>query len=288
MEPPVSKRDQSPPNFNYSDVKASTPSTKRRDVSPSQPDQRPPLPDLLRLRDDTAMPLYLQLEEQLGVLIEKGTLPVGAVLPAERQLAQSLGLSRATVQRAYATLRQRKLLSAQGRRGFVIQGPGPRLHPGMDRLKGFTEEMRLLGKTPSSRILERTIVSDRSIASLFNLPSPARFLKLVRIRSGDDVPLSREVAWYNLGAAPALETGDLSGSVYAFLADHCGKPLIYCDQTVEAATPDPAECEIFGFTHPIPCLLIKRSSYTHGNVMMEYVEGLFRGDAYSYRLRLGT
>jgi GntR family transcriptional regulator len=48
------------------------------------------------------------------------------------------------------------------------------------------------------------------------------------------------------------------------------------------------ECEIFGFTQPLPCLLIKRRSYTHGEVMMEYVEVLFRGDAYSYRLKLGT
>jgi GntR family transcriptional regulator len=234
------------------------------------------------------MPLYQQLEQQLEALIRDGTLAVGTVLPAERQLAESLGLSRATVQRAYSALRQRQILSAQGRRGFLIKGIGPRLHPGMDRLKGFTEEMRLLGKTASSRILERKVVHDRSIASIFGLPSPTPFLKLVRIRYGDGVPLSREMAWYNLAVAPALESSDLSGSVYAFLAEQCGTPLIYCDQTVEATTPNEEECEIFGFSKPVPCLLIKRQSYTHGNVMMEYVEGLFRGDAYSYRLRLGT
>ncbi|MGF9764381.1 GntR family transcriptional regulator [Microvirga sp. 0TCS3.31] len=246
------------------------------------------LTDLVRLRSDTAMPLYQQLEQQLENLIRDGTLPAGTVLPAERQLAESLGLSRATVQRAYHTLRQRDLVTAQGRLGFLIQGSSPRLHPGMDRLKGFTEEMRLLGKVPSSRILERKVVSDRSIASIFGLPSPARFLKLVRVRYGDGVPLSREVAWYNLSAAPDLEHGDLSGSVYAFLAERCGMPLIYCDQTVEATMANEEECEIFGFAQPIPCLLIKRRSYTHGEVMMEYVEGLFRGDTYSYRLRLGA
>ncbi len=234
------------------------------------------------------MPLYQQLEQQLEALITDEVLPAGTVLPAERQLAESLGLSRATVQRAYSGLRQRKLLVAQGRRGFLIQGAGPQLHPGMDRLKGFTEEMRLLGKVPSSRILERQVVSDRSIASIFGLPSPASFLKLVRVRYGDDIPLSREVAWYNLTAAPDLEHSDLSGSVYATLAERCGAPLVYCDQTIEATTPNPEECEIFGFTKPAPCLLIKRWSYTHGNVMVEYVEGLFRGDAYSYRLRLGA
>jgi GntR family transcriptional regulator len=234
------------------------------------------------------MPLYQQLEQQLEALIKGGTLPAGTVLPAERQLAESLGLSRATVQRAYNTLRQHKLVAAQGRHGFLVQDTDPKLHPGMDRLKGFTEEMRLLGKSASSRILERTVVSDRSIASIFGMPSPAPFLKLVRVRYGDDVPLSREVAWYNLTEAPALEHSDLSGSVYAFLAERCGTPLIYAEQTVEATTPTSEECEIFGFSQPVPCLLIKRRSYTNGNVMMEYVEGLFRGDAYSYRLRLGT
>jgi GntR family transcriptional regulator len=234
------------------------------------------------------MPLYQQLEQQLESLISSGRLPVGTVLPAERQLADELGLSRATVQRAYNTLRQRELVQAQGRRGSVVQAVGPKLHPGMDRLKGFTEEMRLLGKVPSSRILERRVESDRSIASIFGLPSSARFLKLVRIRLGDGVPLSRETAWYNLAAAPALEQADLSGSIYAALAELCGQPLVYAEQAIEAALPTAAECAIFGLPEPIPCLLLKRSSYGQRDVMIEYVEGLFRGDAYSYRLRLGV
>jgi GntR family transcriptional regulator len=83
----------------------------------------------------------------------------------------------------------------------------------------------------------------------------------VRVRLGDGVPLTYEVAWYSLSAAPDLAHADLSGSVYALLAERCGQPLTYCDQTIEAVTPDEPECEIFGFTEPIPCLLIKRRSY---------------------------
>ena len=265
----------------------STAQASKPGAAPSKPDgDRPSLLGLLRLRDDTAMPMYQQLEEQLHALIESGALPAGTTLPAERQLAESLGVSRVTVQRCYQVLRQRNLLSAQGRRGSIIQGRGPRLHPGMDRLKGFTEEMRELGREPSSLILEQKVVSDRSIASIFELPSPAQFLKLVRVRRGDGVPLSREVAWYNLTAAPGLATADLSRSVYAYLSEQCGLPLTHCDQTIEAATPTKQECEIFGFSEPVPCLLIKRRSYARDDLMMEYVEGLFRGDTYSYRLKL--
>ncbi len=247
----------------------------------------PSLPTLLKLRDDTAMPIYQQLEEQLHALIVNGTLPVGATLPAERQLAERLGVSRATVQRSYNTLRQRNLLAAHGRRGSIVQGTEPRHETGMDRLKGFTEEMRELGRVASADVLEQRVVTDRSIASIFGLPSTAEFLKLTRIRRGDDLPMSYETAWYNHAIAPALATADLEeASVYAYLKEYCGVPLIQCEQTIEAASPTPAECEVFGFSEPVPCLLIKRRSFTRGDIMVEYVEGLFRGDAYTYRLNL--
>lgn len=231
------------------------------------------------------MPLYRQLERQIGDLIERGELPPGTTLPAERKLAEELKISRTTVQHCYAALRRRRLVGAHGRAGFIVEGE--RIQPGMERLKGFTEEMRELGRTASSRILEQEVVADRLIASLFGLPSTAQFLRLVRVRYGDDVPLSREVAWYDLGAAPDLARRDLSGSVYQSLRD-CGAALTTCEQTIEATQPDETECAIFGFDEPLPCLLIKRRSFTAEGRMMEYVEGLFRGDAYAYRLKLSV
>jgi GntR family transcriptional regulator len=250
------------------------------------PADRPSIMTYLRLRDDTAMPLYQQLEEQLLALIETGILSVGTILPAERQLAESLGVSRVTIQRAYIALRQRQLLISQGRKGFVVRGVGDQIRPGMDRLKGFTEEMRELGKVPSSKILDRRVVQDRSISSIFGLPSTAPLLRLTRVRCGDDIPMSREIAWYNLAAAPALEEANLSGSVYACLAEKCGARLVKCEQTIEATTPTQQECELFAFDEPVPCLLIKRHSFAGDGQMIEYVEGLFRGDMYSYRLKL--
>jgi GntR family transcriptional regulator len=251
-------------------------------------DERPSVLSLLRLRGDTAMPLYRQIESQLRELILSGSLPPGVILPAERQLADSLGVSRVTVQRAYAELSDNEFLVPRGRSGFLVRRPPEPVRPGMDRLKGFTEEMRELGKIPSSRILDRAVTQDRSIASIFGLPSTAPFLRLTRVRSGDGVPMSREVAWYNIRAVPALETGDLSGSVYAFLGGHPNGRLVRCEQTVEATMPTADECEIFAFERPLPCLLIKRHSYNQDSVMIEYVEGLFRGDVYRYRLNLSA
>lgn len=241
---------------------------------------------LLRLRKDTAMPLYQQIEEQIAALIANGRIEIGATLPAERQLAEALGVSRATVQQSYGRLRDRKLIRGHGRLGSIVQaGAEAPLSPGMDRLKGFTQEMRDLGREPSARILEHAVISDRSIASLFELHSDAQFLRLVRVRSGDGVPLALESAWYSLDAAPQVAGYDPQASIYGQLLRD-GLPLAYCDQAIEATMPTPSECEIFGFDNPVPSLLIKRRSYTRAGTMVEYVEGMFRGDAYTYRLRL--
>jgi GntR family transcriptional regulator len=184
-------------------------------------------------------------------------------------------------------LRERRLIRAHGRNGSIVEGDGARLLPGMDRLKGFTQEMQELGRKASTRILEQAVVRDRQIASIFNLPSTAPLLKLVRIRYGDDTPLSYETAWYSLDVAPFLANAEITGSIYALLAQR-GAGLAFCDQTIEAALPNEAESAIFGFETPVPCLLIKRRSYVRTELMVEYVEGLFRGDAYTYRLRLNA
>ena len=65
-----------------------------------------------------------------------------------------------------------------------------------------------------------------------------------------------------------------------------GLRLIRNEQSIEAATPTEKECAIFDFPAPVPCLLIKRRTYDEEGRMIDYVEGLFRGDTYAYRLRM--
>ncbi|MDR4305459.1 GntR family transcriptional regulator [Chelatococcus sambhunathii] len=241
----------------------------------------------LRLNADTARPNYLQLEQQIGDMILSGELAKGDTLPPSRKLAVELGLSRATIQKCYDSLRRAGLLSAHGRLGFIIEGGPDKIKPRMERLKGFTEEMRELGKSASSRVLQQAIVRDRSVASIFGVPSDSALLLLVRVRYSDGLAMSKETAWYDVSAAPGLADKDLSGSVYQLLGEQ-GVGLVHCEQTIEASEPDEEECDIFGFEEPRPCLLIKRRSYDKDERLIEYVEGMFRGDAYAYRLKLSV
>lgn len=257
----------------------------------SRPDPLTPDPatqdvfDRVRLDQASSRPLYLQLTEQLRSLIDAGVLASGQNLPAERVLAERLKVSRTTVKHCYDELRSLSVLSTHGRGGTVVHAP-PRLSPELRQLKGFTQEMRELGMTPSSRLLERAVVQDRTMASVFKRPSTASFLRVVRLRLADDCPMSREVAWYDLTLAPALEGWDTHGSVYAYLQDVCRIRMGHADQSIEAVMSSEAEASVFGFDQPGPCLLFKRHTYSTHQQLVEYVEGTFRGDAYAYRLKM--
>ena len=230
-------------------------------------------------------PSYVQLGNKLSMLIETGEIAPGQSLPSERVLAEMLHLSRVTVRRAYADLRAKDYLATHGRAGVTARTP-PRLTPQLGRLKGFTDEMRELGMEPSTRLLERAVITDRTISSIFCRPSTAQFLRLVRLRLGDGIPLSREVAWYDLTAAPDLVEWNVEGSAYRFLTGRCSIALSNAEQTIEAVMSSETEAKVFEFTQSSPCLLMKRKTFSAVGQIIEYVEGTFRGDAYAYRLTL--
>jgi GntR family transcriptional regulator len=242
---------------------------------------------IARIKPDAgiAEPVYKQLLRHITEMIKSGELGDGYSLPSERALADALALSRTTVRRCYEELRNQNHINTHGRSGVTVNAPTP-INPKLGKLKGFTEEMQELGITPSTKILEHGVYHDRTIASLFNRPASAQFLRLVRLRLGDGTPLSREVAWYDLTAVPKLANWDMSGSAYQFIENQGGLSLIEGEQTIEAVISNAEEAAVFGFSQPGPCLLLKRKTYASNNLLIEYVEGTFRGDTYTYRITL--
>lgn len=265
-----------------SDVNQALPEPRLRDQASRQLST---LLQYLRIDAGSSQPLYEQLQHQLEDYLHQGTLTAGQGLPAERVLAEALGTSRTVVKRAYDYLREREMVNSRGRAGTILR-PHTRIQPEMGRLKGFTQEMQEVGMVPSTRLVSRQIVSDRTMASLFGRPSYASFLHLVRVRLANDKPMTREVAWYDLTLAPHLENWDGHGSAYDYIQQDPNLVLDWAQQSVEATMSDPPEMAEFGFFTPQPCLLLKRRTYTTNGAMAEYAEGVFRGDAYTYSLRL--
>jgi DNA-binding transcriptional MocR family regulator len=67
-------------------------------------------------------PLYMRLAERIEESIADGTLPAGAKLPPQRDLAYDIGVTIGTVGRAYALVRERGLVSGEVGRGTFVLG----------------------------------------------------------------------------------------------------------------------------------------------------------------------
>jgi DNA-binding transcriptional MocR family regulator len=89
-------------------------------------------------------PAYRGLGDAVRLLVADGRVPVGTRLPSERDLSTALGVSRTTVTRAYAELRDRGYLASRQGSGSVVELPGEAssrrretaLEPGSDQLSG--------------------------------------------------------------------------------------------------------------------------------------------------------
>ncbi|MFE9368427.1 PLP-dependent aminotransferase family protein [Streptomyces sp. NPDC006711] len=86
---------------------------------------------LVVLRRGSRTPLQQQITEQITALVRAGRLRPGDVVPASRELARQLDVSRTVVTRAYELLRANNVLVARrGSRTRVAPGPAPGPGPG--------------------------------------------------------------------------------------------------------------------------------------------------------------
>jgi len=78
----------------------------------------------MQLQRGNGVPYYIQLKEQIKDNIISGVWKAGTRLPAERELAQQLKVSRNTVSQAYAELEAEGILSSSQGRGTFVADAG--------------------------------------------------------------------------------------------------------------------------------------------------------------------
>lgn len=70
--------------------------------------------------NQSELPIYVQIKEQLKEQIMKGTISEGETLPSIRQLAKDLGISVITTTRAYSDLEKEGFIVARQGKGSMV------------------------------------------------------------------------------------------------------------------------------------------------------------------------
>src|SRR6202012_3811144 len=142
---------------------------------------------IMKIDPQSPAPLYAQLESLLAA--EIGTLPPGSQLPKEEELAQRYAISRTTVRQTIQNLIRRGLIEIRRGKGtFVLQ---PKITQELTELSGFVEDMELLGRRPSTRVLDQQVVpASQPVAQRLALAAGTPVVRIQRVRSADNMPLS--------------------------------------------------------------------------------------------------
>ena len=108
----------------------------------------------------TPLRLYQKVAEQLARLVAAGELPVGSRLPAERDLAQSLGVSRPVVREAMIALELAGVVEVRmGSGAYVVHAPSPDLITG-----GFARALADAGSGPLALVEAREAIEGETAA----------------------------------------------------------------------------------------------------------------------------
>jgi GntR family transcriptional regulator len=81
------------------------------------------VPSRFRIDRASALPVYVQLAEQIRLLIHRGALAQGDSMPTARELAVALGVNANTITRVYRDLQQQGLLRLERGVGTFVTRP---------------------------------------------------------------------------------------------------------------------------------------------------------------------
>lgn len=221
------------------------------------------------------VPKHQQLREILLELIEN--MGPDCLIPSERELGESHGLSRMTVRQALNQLVQEgRLYRVRGKGTFVAQ-------PKVDlqvRLESFTEDMRRRGMVPASRVLRfERIVATMTVARQLELSPGDPVILFDRLRYADAIPMALECSYLPEFRVPGILDDGPPHSLYQRLAERYGLAPTWGEEVIEAGNPDRDEASLLDIPATGVVLRMGRRSYA-GDVPVEYALSAFRADRY--------
>ena len=233
-------------------------------------------------------PKYALLVQHLTELIEEISVQEDTCLPSERELCERYGVSRITVRRALSELESAgQIYRVQGKGAFVRS---QKLSGKLSSLTSLTEDMQDINISCGSRILVlETIPAGAKVAKKLRIEENTPVVMLKRLRLAGGSPLAIETCYLHPNHGPVVSryiADDVS--LYAVLREKCGVDPVYAEQSLEIGLLQPWEQRMLGENTPVYAMFTVRLAFDADHNPVEYVEGKYRGDRYSYHISMAN
>jgi len=235
------------------------------------------------LDDESPVPLYHQIENDLRRLIVSGKLPPDAALPPEKDLSRAYGVSRHTMRKAMSRLVADNLITRRAGRGTTVKAQIDRMKFYLDR--SFTRQMADMGRRAHSRVLKLDKDEvDEAYPPIFHDSLGSDCLRLVRLRFGDDEPIALQSSLVLMDLCPGLDEHDFDReSLYGVLAREYQLIISQIRHTISATIADDFQAELLRVGHDAPLLLVKTMAMLDSERAIESTITYYRADRYEYR-----
>lgn len=231
-------------------------------------------------------PRYAQIEAVLAAEIISGELARGAQLPPEDRLTDRFGASRTTVRKAIENLVARGLVEIRRGKGTFVSEP--KITQELTELRGFAEDMVLLGRRPTARLLAKEVVTaSKDVAANLDLPQGAQVWRIERVRLGDGVPMSFDETHLPLDIGGKVVANDLEAEpIFDLLERKYGFPLVEARYQLESMTATAPVAAALNIEIGSPIFLIERTCYVEHGRPIDYEKLYYRGDLIRFSTRL--
>lgn len=234
-------------------------------------------------------PLYAHLARDLQAAISSGRREPGSVLPGEIELAETHGVSRATVRAALSLLEKEGLV--ERRRGTGTRVLEPRPNGGFGQSVLSIEELVNYARD-TRRVVQsaRPIVLDRALAARLDVAAGSRWMRIQSLRVDPARP-KRPICASEAYVAHALTSvkrhlADETTALCDLLAKHAGVRLDRIEQEMRGAVvPDELAAPLAAKAGD-PALSIRRRYVDASGWVFLVTVGLHPADRFAYRMRL--
>lgn len=238
---------------------------------------------------DNSVPvaLYYQLKQILINKIVSNEWKPGDKIPTELELCKQYELSRITVRQALSELvNEGYLIRKQGKGTFVSL---PRMEQNLMSFYSFTEEFRKRGYKVHNKVLDfKVLPADEKIQKKLNLDTPQKDVYyFIRLRYANDVVIAMESTYLPFHCFPDLTKEDIeSHALYDIMRNKYGIIPDSAEEIFGATMLQTEQAKYFELKKGLPALEIERVTYGKEKDIIEYTEGVIRGDKFKFHIYL--
>ena len=228
---------------------------------------------------------YQQIINYYQELIKSGQLSEGEQMPTEEAIGTLFGVSRITVRQALDGLAQMGLIhKVQGKGSFVSSA---KTGLQLDHLKGFSDEMRMLGRTPSTVLVEKALITPSEVvAKALQIEPTQKVYLFIRLRCADGIPMAVEKVHMPFARFAGIDSKDLNTSLYTLLKEQYGCESSKAVQSIQAGAANSRAAKLLQIKTGSPVLCISRTTLDTYGQPFEYVQSTYRGDKYVLNVTL--